>query len=1394
MSGVDRVPVDPPDPVTNKTPAPADVAAARTYTGEAVTGALAQPKQNNKAIVAIAAELRLYYQGDASNTAATQAAANAIASRYGGGNEVKDLTNKALQMVLHETPDQRATNSDLSRVDQAGANVAQMEAKNNKGQASAQQVSAANANYLAAQQLLMADLEKELGGQKGKSLEDAEKAVLANHITDPELTTALAAAGISEQVTSTHGGGLAQIKVLATQLSMQGSFATQLSHSGLSAPDISATMSEVQNLVLTDPGVKKVIQQYASDAASRVSRTEGSEGAQYAADQLQQIIVQQLQPAVSTNKELLSVISAKVINACMPTIQKIVGQTNALTTINYPTGPRSRFEAPTTSPEAPDGPQHLAIASDLSQVVDVAAAGGTSSTGQYDNPEIAAAVNGVAQSIATHPQAQLQPGLKAAVGQGYATLALATALQTKNLTVGQMSQGSGVPGSAQGFAAWKNSTVESMLKNIHDGLGDLRKNADQAFKDFASSTPQLTAQDIFAGDTDSGPFNSGVNAMINGLPASNGQPGAPAVPGLKEAIQKGIGNIASMGFRLNTTDYAVTFYSNTALGKESGYQGVQGGADDVLKDPNAMAAISLSPDSRNLTVAQTLRQALVTANGPIAPASQPFSSAAQVTGDLTEFLAESYWAKVAKQTDPHPGTLTVSYTEDDEGASLLLDSARIGHSPFAVAWAAGGTLQFMLTDWLGHNSHPGGPGSLERKSLTMLIVSGFAALHTGQAAAAFMRWLASDGLLGSGLGGGGSVKGGTWLDNATRLTVEPTLGLIQGLTVLMGLASLSDAAGLTYDLTGAQPFGSGTQKNVNSAAVGANLFSDVTLFRLQLRGWAQQVLGKAVLTDAGTNTALKEAFTYAMYKAIGQPQLIPNGVTVSNTLETQAQKILLELGGNNAQDKAVVAQKILAFDKFLKTPESERPFVSGPDGLARMTPDQFLAKDGLGFDETFAKLSATTQQSVATNWALEGDGAVAKSLSKTLALGSRSAYLKLFEKGGDLLKSLGGGSSGADTVDLADLLAGGSLDTAEDVAGDVFTSLAAGSAADAIPVVGWVVNGIYLITTVGTALFNQHESSSQAKQAQYTFLRGVGIDDAHAKAMADRGFFSTNSNATGLANAYIALGGNPDDFVSYINKLPVSKLDSMISALSGTRSSLPATSKNDYWTLPADPTVAAQRQFDPNLTQDPRTHDWQDKSLGLTYEHGQWYAPGATSGSGTYYDPTYEQLVTNTAQTPAEKARFPDPPTVVNEAPQSVAGLKAWFLVNGVPLPTVGSPAQPRVPTTPTPSTPAQPLAVGSEPSDYAPLPTWAEVKPWAPNDQDASTLWGIAAANRGTLLSEKDDETAMTDHWSEQYKTYVAFQNLVALNPGKGLTADLQDANTVYPKEDLNVVNPEAP
>ena len=1207
------------------------------------------------------------------------------------------------------------TDADLKKVDQAGANLTQAEGQNTAGKATQAQVAAAKANYLAAQQLLVKDLEDELAAARAKippsacyagtpaqqaaelasvTESQAQTQVLAAHGKDPELTTAMAAADIAARVT-TAPAGVDQIKALGLQLSSQGTYATQLAGSGANAPQLATKMSQVQELVLSDPSVQKVIKAYVGNAAQQVAQTEKSQGPQAAADQLQQIIVQQLASAIPNNKELRSQLAAQVINASMPTIKQIVGQTNTLVTVTYPTGVASRYEAPSTSPEATNGPQHLDIASDLSQIVDVAAAGGTSSTGQYDSPEITAAVNGVAQTIASTPQAGLQPGLKAAVSNGYATLALATALQTQNLTPAQMSSGSGAPTAPDKFAAWKTATVNSMLGDIKAGLSQFRSNVDSTFTSVANSTPQLAAQSIYSKDLTPAQFNSGVSAMVNGLPASKQGPAVAPINGLKSTIDQGLNTITALGLRVATTDNAVTFYGNTALGKTAGFGGVQQSSDSLISDPNAVAAQMASPQARTLLTAQSWRQ---TFNGSSPP--QYYSIGAQTTGDLVEFLAESYWAKSAATT---PGSLLL---QDDAGDQVVLDAARVGHSPFALAWASGAAFQGYLTDWLVHNSHPGGPASLIRKSMTIMIVGGFAAMHGGQAGAALARWLSTL--------SNGSVNLNSTLDKVSRLTVEPTVELIQGLTVLMGLASVSDAAGLTYDITGMQPFGSTTQQVVNSAAVGANLFSDITLFQLQLKGWAQQALGKAVLADAAASKTFQQTFTYAMYDALGQPQLVPEGAQPSATLIETA-KAVLQKEASTPAGKQQVAAKILAFRQLVqeqaaaaKAPPAARAgmftrvwnsikslFSRGKSAADTPTAaqaaadpvDAFLADSELDYANTVGKLSVTSQRTLATRWALEDNAKVASSLSETLAKLSQNRYLDwLTDKLGPKVASAlgkGGSSSAATTEDLATLLGGDAIDTTTEegtaAATDaIIAAVGTSAAGDVIPIIGWIVNGIYLTTTVGTTLFNQYEKMKQSDQAQYAFLRGAGFDDAHANALSQHGFWEDSSASTGLATAYHDLGGNSADFVKYVNSMPIPTLDTTLAAVSATPNggSLPAKAQGDYWTLPVNPADAAQRKFSPDVTYNSNTHTWIDAALGVSFENGEWVKKGVTMTNGivtagTYYDPTSEELITEPDQ--PMSARFRSPPTVVNEKPTSQAGLDTWFLSNGVPLPPENS-------------------------------------------------------------------------------------------------------------------------
>src|SRR5581483_3822809 len=610
----------------------------------------------------------------------------------------------------------------------------------------------------------------------------------------------------------------------------------------------------------------------------------------------------------------------------------------------------------------------------------------------------------------------------------------------------------------------------------------------------------LAAQSIYSKDLSPAQFNAGVSAMVNGLPASSHGPAVAPVKGLKSTIDQGLNTITALGLRVATTDDAVTFYGNTALGKTSGWGGVQQSSDSLISDPNAIAAQMASPAARTLAIAQAWRQTFNASSG-----TQYYSIGAQTTGDLVEFLAESYWAKSAETT---PGSLVL---QNDAGDTMVLDAARVGHSPFALAWASGAAFQGYLTDWLINNSHPGGPASLIRKSLTIMIVGGFAAMHGGQAGAALARWLSTL--------RNGSVALDSTLDKVTRLTVEPTVELIQGLTVLMGLASVSDAAGLTYDLTGLQPFDSTTQKYVNSAAAGANLFSDLTLFQLQLKGWAQQQLGKAILTDAATSKTFQQSFTYAMYEALGQPQLVPEGSAPSKLLVDTARSFLQKLA-NTPAGKQDVAAKILAFKQLVqeqaaaaKAPPAARASMFGrvwnfiKSLFSRGKPaadmptvaeaaadplDTFLSDAGLDYSGTVGKLSVTSQRSLATQWALEDDATVAKSLSGTLAKLSQNGYLDwLGGLGTKLSSAFGkGGSSAVSSEDLATLLSGEALDTSTEEGASaatdaIITALGTSAAGDAIPVIGWVVNGIYLTTTVGTTLFNQWEKMKQSDQAQY---------------------------------------------------------------------------------------------------------------------------------------------------------------------------------------------------------------------------------------------------------------------------------------------------------------------
>jgi hypothetical protein len=1314
--------------------------AAETYTGQAVHAAqTAQSGSDkttsaNEAIVAIAAELELSYQANSNNSQATRNASQAISARFGNGSQIQQWVGSALRMVLQGTPTERATNQVLAQVDQAGTELTGLQtAQANGGKVSNGQIAAALLTYQNLQQKLLAACENEIDARQTACYATPEAAAAAasptlpaGQVSDPELTTAMQAAVIALKITSANGID-AQILALGKNLP-------------------ASVDPSVKSVVMSDPAVQKIVNSYVGNTAQQVQQANQAFGPETAANTLQQI-VQTLQTSVPSTT-LCSQLAALVINRCMPNIQNMIGQLPA-TVFTPATGPAGQWGEGTS---APDTQASVTIAEDLSQVVEVAAASGNTSTGQYDTPQITAAVNGVAKAIATHPQAKLGAGLTAAVGQGYATLALATADQIQQLTSGELSSGSGVPQSAAAFASWKNTAVNDTLGDVNTGIIDFQSYIDSTTKSLAASTPALAQQGQYSGDVTDATFNGGVSAMINGLPASKLGPAVAPVAGLKKSVSTDLATVTNLGYRLVSVDQAVSFYQ-PALGSKTGYTAIENSLGSLMSDPNSIAAILASPAAKLSVFSQNLRQALTST-----PGTQYYSTGAQTFGDLVEFLAESYWANSAAQT---PGSLVL---QDDAGNQLILDAARIGHSPFAVAWLAGGSLQGLLTDFVIQNSHPAGPDPTLRKTLTILIVGGFGTLHTAQAIAAAGRWLASAGLP-PGLGGNGAVKAGTWLDNATRLTVEPTVQLIQGLTVLMGLATLSDAANLSYDLSGLNAYPGGTSQTAfNATAHGLNFTADVALLRLQARGWAQQALGKAVLSEPSASAAFATAFQNAMLDALGQQQLVASDTTVSPVLLQAAQQFLGRNRGTQAVNQLRDTYQVASGGgNWFKT--------GGQFGRAA-----FLRRNALTSQQYMASLSDTAQQSLAAQWALE-PGNAAEVGSPTLRWVAQSKALNLFVNVANKLFGSKPSSAAGDSEAVPDLLS----QVGEEGIGDgtaTATDAAAEGTVGLTNPIGWTVNALYFATTVGTTFYNQYANVKVSKQDEYAFLRGTGIDDAHAKALSAHGFFSGKDASSGFVAAYGALGGDPSQFVHYVNSMPIATLNKTLSALSPvTSAKLPATAAKDYWTLPVNPNDPAQRKFDPNLTYDTSTQTWEDKSLQMHFANGDWVKDGTvpTGDMPELYDPSSQDLEVPTDQGSYEQMTIGAPPyNVTPEVPRSTAGLRAWFIDNGVPLPpnAVKAPA----PQAPAPKT--RPAAASVKVGVYGEAPI------------DSTTLWGIAQANLDSLLdsTEKTEAAADQDSTATQVANF-AEPNLIALNPQyPSLTSD---PNLLIPGWTLNIDKP---
>jgi hypothetical protein len=1273
-----------------------------------------------QATLALAAELRQTYRTNPANRQATEAAARRIADHFGDSQTVQRWTNAAVHMVLTETPAERATNVQAVEVDQAGATYKNLTARQlDGGHVSAAQVAAAGQQYDAAQRRLVSNVGAELRGESTKlaaqykdpyrivsetevldpgragglgmtSLQvnrqlrnpsyEAHKVayaagvVAAEHVTDPEIDAALQAVQIVRTVSAASGKGTdAQMKALAGALP-------------------AGTDITVESLVLSDPAVKNVPGDYVKYAVAKVAAAYNSGGSVAGADALQGVVTQIGNYADSAQ------LAARIIDGSMATVHSIVANVPPpRTQVVYPPPAEIRF----VPPLLPNDQQTIAVANDLSQAVEVAAAGGTASRGQYDTPEITAAVNGVAQQIATHPGADLALGLTSAVGQGYATLALATASQ--------------LAPSQRGV----------MLDAINTGLGQFQTYLNTATASVATTLEPVIGQANFSPVLTDTQFENGEKSMFQQFPA------------LRSSVAAGLSRLQDLGYRVIRTDDAVSFYGKS-LDSSSRYSTIEKSVKQVMSSANGVADVLISPAAHARIVDQALREELPAElrNGGT---PNDFINAPGQIADFTEFMAESLGGAGASGAGAGqvPTALLVTVNAGTDAAEAVpLRFARIGQEALGpFVWAGGATAGALLTDYVFHNNHPSGPGPELRRAVLLTVIGGYATIHGSQAVLATLRQLAPTVSKGyykvAGLFSANaaqeaqalaktnfSLKVNGVLDTVSRYTVEATKPLIQAFAIAQGLATVNDLVNLAYD-PHLSSYPAGTEQRVtNFVAHLGSLFNDSALLRLQLRGWAQQSLGKAVLDDPALKGSLQTGLRQAIEAAFGSkdrqtvnPDLLkevtdlllknPDLKEAFPQLAKDAPETVVKPTGLKAA-LSTLADKLGLKTAFGRIAESTwRRQAQVAPASSEVTPASSEADPALEafFDKVAAgvmkSLSTTGQRTLAAQWATASGSltdAQLKSLPSVSRFLAQSKYLDSLDRFDPIKLSqsvigrlFGPAGEEASNAALPDAL-GASVATA--VAEDAATA-----GPSALSGVGLLVNLGYLGLTVGQDLNNQYDTMSLWKQYTKAFVSGAGVSQSLTEPLAVHHFTNGESAADGLISTYELLGGKPgalvddkqDGFAGWVDEMNANTLRLALAGLDPAKNvtQLPAQASDDYWTLPPDPNMEAQRQYNQNLVE--INGRWEDTALNMYYAGGgQWKSVSTVGETG---QPQVYDTLSHTLQNPicgATRFNYDCPTTMYEstvQAPLSRAGLLTWMVSYGVPsVPTEPVPQPPLLP------------------------------------------------------------------------------------------------------------------
>ncbi|UTV41920.1 LysM peptidoglycan-binding domain-containing protein (plasmid) [Ensifer adhaerens] len=760
-----------------------------------------------KAEQAIAADLRRIYRGDADNTAVTEAAVHEIAYRYHDDPQIQRLFTKALETVKSETPTQRTTNEKLHEVNRASDQLDALLADNADGklvpekdlQAASDDLDARRKEMLAAAKRELNETFDELPTTVAlKELDPmgyAQRLISGRYANDPELKNAVDAARIVQEVCEApEKSGMQKLGELTPK----------------------SLDPTVRSVVMSDPGVKKVIDAYVANAKTHVDQTYKENGTLAAATKLRDVVDPKQNSAVTPE------ISARIINESLP---------GTITDIVKDIGPGGN---PRWSNDVRMGATQTdvnRVAEDLSAAVDFAAAGSDPIDSRWNSKSVEAAIKGVGRLVATNPNASLQiMGFREAVSNGHVTLALESIAQTKNLERSDLPPGEDF----DTFIRNKSSSIDRMLDAVEHGIEGFQKNTKSELEGAQKNlAPFLVPTDRYGSAMTEQQLKAGIAALGKDNPK------------IVEAVSADRQKLDDLGYRLVRSSEAVQFYRKD-LGSLEGYKEVDGARVDLMNQQETASALFLSDSATRRVAAQAARKKLgddwQTAGAPL---PQKYGIGAQFLGDFTEFLAETYVVKGVAGGENMPG----------------VQASRVAHLPaFAgpAIWGAGGGLQAALTVYL-YDNVKFDQDQQWRKPILLGLVGGFAAFHLAEAGMAMARlrphMFDQFPKLRDGFADRAPwiyVEPGSKRDMATRAVVEATKPLIATLAGLMSVAVVWDASGVWYNAG---------KDDVKAWTHGANLASDTILLRLQVRELAKKILESPALRDGVYKSVLGKLAT-----------------------------------------------------------------------------------------------------------------------------------------------------------------------------------------------------------------------------------------------------------------------------------------------------------------------------------------------------------------------------------------------------------------------------------------------------------------------------------------------------------------------------------------------------